>query len=129
MAAHKLTNAVLQQTVDALTEHGMASKACQALGISEGTFRHRVAQAALRGIVTGGVRRKTEFEYTQLPEAHESFEELVERRVKLFRKKQAYEDARKLIPVKVNLDGPIGIWHFGDPHVDDDGTDLGLPNF
>ena len=27
-------------------------------------------------------------------------------------------------PAAINIDGPIGIAHFGDPHVDDDGTNL-----
>lgn len=32
-------------------------------------------------------------------------------------------DARKLINVDVHMDGPVGLAMFGDPHVDDDGTD------
>jgi hypothetical protein len=35
-------------------------------------------------------------------------------------------EARKLVPVKVRIDGPYGIAHFGDPHVDDPGTDIAL---
>lgn len=92
------------------------------------TFRNRYVRAIEAGFRPGGTpaKKKPEFEYAKLPEAHESFDELVERRVKQFKKKAAYEDARKLIPVKVNLEGPIGIWHFGDPHIDDDGTDIEL---
>lgn len=40
-----------------------------------------------------------------------------------YARKLAHEEARKLINVKVPIVGPIGILHFGDPHVDDDGTD------
>ncbi len=48
---------------------------------------------------------------------------LAERKLK-FARKRDYEENRKLIPVDIKLDGPIGILHFGDPHVDDDGTDV-----
>lgn len=41
-------------------------------------------------------------------------------------RKRAAHDAAKLIPVAIKADGPIGILHMGDPHVDDDGTDLAL---
>lgn len=53
-------------------------------------------------------------------------DELIEQRKKKFARKTQYEDDRKLIPVNVKISGPIGILHFGDPHVDDDGTDIGL---
>lgn len=49
--------------------------------------------------------------------------ELIERLKIDFARKEQYELERKLIPVDVNIDGPIGILHFGDPHVDDPGTD------
>lgn len=126
MPAPKIDPHILQTTVDLLTESGSLMAAARQLGLSESTVRHRVNVAAARGIVPGGspMKPKAEFEYAKLPEPAESFEELVERRVKQFKKKKAYEDARRLVPVKVKLDGPVGIWHFGDPHVDDDGTDL-----
>lgn len=53
-------------------------------------------------------------------------DELVEQRIAAFRQKRQHEDARKLIPVTVRDSRPMGILHFGDPHVDDDGTDLEL---
>jgi hypothetical protein len=67
---------------------------------------------------------KSEFTVVALPEGDLDIEELVELRIKQFGKRKEYEEASKLIDVKVNLPGPIGIIHFGDPHVDDDGTDL-----
>ncbi len=51
---------------------------------------------------------------------------LVDERIRKFNRKKRNKEKSKLIPVSVNIDGPIGIAHFGDPHVDDDGTDLGL---
>jgi hypothetical protein len=52
--------------------------------------------------------------------------ELIEHRKKQFDKKRRHEETRKLIPIRIKLPGPIGLLHFGDPHVDDDGTDLAL---
>lgn len=60
------------------------------------------------------------------PPADLSIEELVEDRKRRFERKRQHEDARRLIPVTLKSADPIGILHFGDPHVDDDGTDVAL---
>jgi hypothetical protein len=53
-------------------------------------------------------------------------EDLVEERIKKFARKTVKKEAEKCFPIQVLKDGPIAIAHFGDPHVDDDGTNLGL---
>lgn len=58
-----------------------------------------------------------------IPPDEPSAEELVATLKANFRRKLAHEEARRLIAVPVPIDGPVGILHFGDPHVDDDGTD------
>jgi hypothetical protein len=65
-----------------------------------------------------------DFEFTPLPDDDVSIEELIAQRKRKFTHKREHEEASKLIPVRVKLDGPIGILHFGDPHVDDDGCDI-----
>lgn len=60
-----------------------------------------------------------------LPSPDLEAEELIAHRIKKFERKAAYENARRLIPVQIPVDGPYGIIHFGDPHVDDDGCDWG----
>ena len=52
--------------------------------------------------------------------------ELVAARKRRFEFKAKHEEARKLIPVQFAKREPIGILHFGDPHIDDDGTDIAL---
>lgn len=74
---------------------------------------------------TGG-RLEKPFEIAELPDDAPTIDELLHRRVQQFQRKSAAKDARKLIPVRINLDGPVAIAHFGDPHVDDDGTDIPL---
>lgn len=59
-----------------------------------------------------------------MPDDDVPVEELIAHRIKQFNHKRKHEEARKLIGVNIKDDKPIGIWHFGDPHVDDDGTDL-----
>ena len=53
-------------------------------------------------------------------------EELLERRIKVFEKKNKQRQHDKLIPVSVNIDGPIGLGFMGDPHVDSDGCNIPL---
>jgi len=65
-----------------------------------------------------------EFEVQDLPEDGVPVDELVEHRIRAFSRKMEHADATKAIAVKIKIRGPIGILHFGDPHVDDDGTDL-----
>jgi len=50
--------------------------------------------------------------------------ELVARRKLQFRSKRVAEEKGALIRCSVNIGGPFGILFFGDPHVDDDGTDI-----
>lgn len=78
-----------------------------------------------RGIKKGEYAPKP-FTVAPVPDDDLSAEELVAHMKRRFERKQANELAKKLLPVKINIDGPIGIAHFGDPHVDDDGTDIGL---
>jgi hypothetical protein len=64
------------------------------------------------------------FEAPFLPDEIPSAEELLERRRKEFARHDKARKARKLVDIKINIDGPVGIVHFGDPHVDDPGTDI-----
>ena len=52
--------------------------------------------------------------------------ELVASRKRRFEFKTKHEEARRLIAVVIKKADPIGILHFGDPHIDDDGTDIAL---
>lgn len=109
----------VQAAVDVLERcGGDKSKAARELGIARGTLMHRLS-IALRDQVA-----PKPFEHPPIPSERVPVEELIERRKRQFSQKAAHEEATKLRQVKVRLDGPIGILHFGDPHVDDDGTDV-----
>lgn len=64
-------------------------------------------------------------EIPELPDDDLPVEEIIEARKREYAQKKAHEEATKLIPIKIKIPGPIGILHFGDPHLDDDGTDIG----
>lgn len=65
------------------------------------------------------------FEIPEMPDDDLPVEEIIAQRAREFAQKKRHEEATKLIPVNVKVNGPIAIWHCGDPHVDDDGTDIG----
>jgi hypothetical protein len=67
---------------------------------------------------------KQEFTVPALPDDDIDVEEIVEAKKKQFSKIASAAKAARLIQVKVNIEGPIGILHFGDPHLDDDGCDI-----
>ena len=50
--------------------------------------------------------------------------DIIEHRKKQYTQKLKAKKSKNLINIKINQKGPIGILHFGDPHVDDDGTDI-----
>jgi hypothetical protein len=67
-----------------------------------------------------------QFEIEELPSELPTAAELLKRRAAQFSRKKDAKEARHLVSVAVKADGPIGIAHLGDPHVDDDGTDIEL---
>lgn len=91
------------------------TRAAEALGIPRQTLQSRVsAHPAVTGKFTAPV----------LPSSSRSIEELVADKMEISRRAKEADEARDLIPVNVNIDGPFGLLIFGDPHVDDDGCDF-----
>lgn len=110
-------------------ETGGISQAARKWGVPEATFKHWIKAYVVRFGHTEPPKEekdKSEFTVVALPEGDLDIEDLVELRIKQFGKRKEYEEAAKLIDVNVRIKGAIAILHFGDPHVDDDGTDLSL---
>ncbi|NBN88318.1 MAG: hypothetical protein EBV32_04430 [Proteobacteria bacterium] len=111
---------------------GHRAQAARNLGLSERALLARLQRLRRngenipKGFVEPGPDKKDEFVAPSLPDDDIPVEQLVEHMKRRFEQKRKHEEASRLIPVKMNIDGPIGILHFGDPHVDDDGTDIGL---
>ena len=71
-------------------------------------------------------RMTHEFAVPELPSKERTADEIFEARRTKFKKVKDYYESRRCIDVQVNIDGPIGIAHFGDPHLDCDGCDIEL---
>jgi hypothetical protein len=121
-----------EQILQALQEcKGVRSVAAQKLGINIRTLLNRIQDMQGKGIsVPGSTYQqntyvpRNDFEFTPLPNDDVPIEELIEQRKRKFLHKREHEEASKLIPIKIKIAGPIGLLHFGDPHVDDDGCDI-----
>jgi hypothetical protein len=124
MAAQPVDEESLLRAVNAVAQFGTKTGAAAALNINLSTLTHRIREAGRQGIVPTIDKRPVMFERDPLPDPDLPIEELLELREKAFLRKDKAETARKLIDVRIKMDGPIGICHFGDPHVDDDGCDI-----
>ncbi len=130
MVAPKATD---DQIIEALRRHkGVRANAANELGLNTRTMLKRLARMEKSGY---DIPRSTyqpgrqipneeAFEFTPIPDDDVSIEELIEQRKRKFQHKREHEEASKLIPIRIKIPGPIGLLHFGDPHVDDDGTDI-----
>lgn len=110
--------------------------------IREAVAKHGGMSAAARYFTETGrsisryaIRRrlaKTKTTPVELPFTVQSAEPSLDIAALIKERTEKYERARqnnektRIVRVKVNTQGPIGIGWMGDPHVDDDGTDLGL---
>lgn len=125
MAQKPLTVAQMQRAADSLrAAGGDKTRAARMLGIPRQTLQCQLARAAEEGITANGDHPG--FSSSAPKGKAVPIKDLLARRRKQYEHKHKLNNDELLIPVHVKLDGPIGISHFGDPHVDDDGTDIGL---
>lgn len=117
MAANKgLTPEIV---ADAIRRRGSQAAAADALGVNRRTLERNIARWRAAGLWQDA---RTEVEFPD--SAEPSIDEILEARRKQFERKRRHEEQRKLIPISIKTPGPIGILFFGDPHLDDDGTDI-----
>ena len=126
MVNRGLTTEQVIEAAKAYVQHGSISTAADALKLHPSTFQNRLRQARIQGYLTADnyLTSPSPFEAAPLPNEIRSAEEIKEARRKEYKRRKKARAARKLINVKIKLDGPIGILHMGDPHVDDPGADI-----
>jgi hypothetical protein len=121
------------QILAALQEaNGIRAKVAAKFGLNERSLLMRIKKMKEKGYTIPDstyqqgqpVVDKGDYEFTPLPDDDVPIEELIAQRKRKFQHKREHEEASKLIPIKVKMAGAIGILHFGDPHVDDDGCDI-----
>ena len=128
-----LSDELAREAAEAYRRLGL-TKGAEEVGVNIKTFDSRVRAAIDRGYVSrsdcarlkgsGKERLRDQIDVPDLPDEELSVDELVEWRIKQFHQNRIAHEARRCVPVKVKIPGPVGILWFGDPHVDDDGTDL-----
>ena len=106
------------------------SEISRRLEIPHSTLKRRVTKLGLYvpdATSKGSWTSQDFIEYEKPAEPVEiTAEELLEQRAKQFLRKKKKDEAYSRQTVKVNLDGPIGICHFGDCHLDNAGTNIPL---
>lgn len=123
MARSHLSEDEIRQTVSAVEMHRNPDgtirllETARYLRMPPRTLSHRIDKLKLD-------RKK--FTAPFLPSESRTLDELVRDRIEESRRSKNADDARNLIPIQINIDGPFGLLIFGDPHVDDGGTDFEL---
>lgn len=113
-----MSEQVLREAVAAYEAAGRnKAAAARELGLSRSTLRSRL-QLALESDLAEEPRR---VEYPEFGDDDTPIEDIIDFQRKRFEKRYMHHRSKEWFPVKVNLDGPIGVTFFGDPHVDDDG--------
>ena len=134
MAQAPITEAQTRKVIDKFSRFAdlPISAAARKMGIPSETLRTYVKVHAPKfGIEVPGGRAmqpaiiSETHEIPELPDDDLPVEEIIEMRKREFEQKRTYEEATRVIPINIKVPGPIGILHFGDPHLDDDGTDIG----
>jgi len=121
--------------LNALAESGgNRLSAANILGISNRTIFRKINSLRKKGIQIPEVSKNqkvvqiktkmTPIVMPVLPNGAIDINELIARRKTAFERKDAFQQSRRLITVKVKDSKPIGVLLFGDPHVDDDGCNL-----
>lgn len=115
------SDAKIQQAVDAYHQIGSEAGAARALGIPRPTMQNIMREAKRRGFKPSPGPK---FFVKKLADETLPVDDIISRRKQQFAHLKKAKEERILVPVAVPMSGPVGISHFGDPHVDDDGTDI-----
>ncbi len=115
------------QIVKAVVSNGSARAAARALGLHKNVVQAALSAVRRKASEAPAAPRRVDAEVTvaEGPDGQEPIEALVARKRDRFARASAAEDFHKLVPVRVHQRGPVAICAVGDPHVDDDGCDIG----
>jgi hypothetical protein len=77
-------------------------------------------------VVPRTIRESKPFTISQKVSSERTAEEIIEAKKLVFDRKAQSHSESSLIQAEVKVEGPYAIAFFGDPHLDDDGCDIGL---
>lgn len=105
-----------------LLDSGMSAQdASHILNCTTATVYNRAKKAEALEVDT-----EDEIEYPHFPDDDLSVQQIINLQKQRFKKRQEYHKSKKWFPLKLNVDGPVGISFFGDPHVDNNGCNWPL---
>lgn len=120
MAGKRCEHPTPEEAWNAVQRYGTHDRAAAAINTSRRTLQRRFQEYANSREMDKG------FDADEIPSDDRSPEEIIECKLKKFALRQAREDAVNPLHIRIKIDGPIGIAHFGDPHIDDDGCNIAL---
>ncbi len=103
-----------------------AHEAARALAVTQSWLNRRLKKAREFFEDTKDKEEQFYIDKSALPDEVADLDDILDRRRREFRRRDDSERARSLISCRVKIDGPIGILHLGDPHIDDPGTSIEL---
>lgn len=83
-----------------------------------------ISESGIRGMMKRWEDDDSDFELETPVQTEIDIDALISRRIEQFAIKKQIREREQILPVRVKLDGPIGLGFMGDPHIDDDGTDI-----
>lgn len=116
-----LTPEEIQRRVDALAEYGSLSAAARAIGVAKSSI-HRASQTGIRPTPV----ERIDWDTDELPDELETGEQIWGRAEQRFERLLIAKEARRWIDIRINIDGPFGVAHMGDQHIENPGTHLKL---
>ena len=125
-----ITKEEVNLVVDAYMMYGNnAAEAARSLNMTASSFHRRLQKSNLplqRNQSNIPEPEPFEINKDDLHDEVADLDEIISKRKKEFQRRDNFEKSRNLINCRVRIDGPIGILHLGDPHVDDPGTSIDL---
>lgn len=116
------------ETLEAMDAPRGPTSVAESIGVTKWAAHSAMKTLRRKGLISasGSLSEASEgyFEVDRPPEQERTVTELLEARKGEYERQRKYADFVKRIPVKIKADGPIGITHIGDPHLDNSGTDI-----
>ena len=127
MAAKQHDPEFLSEVLEVWRRHDNIATAAREMGVPRNTFASRLERAKTaeaEGKLVGATTPALEF--PDFGDDDVPIDELLDIQIRRNRKRIKYRQNKHWFPIKVNVDGPIGLTWFGDPHVDDNFCNLEL---
>lgn len=113
------------KALESLRDHGTWHGAGKSIGITGNAIKCSVEKVFERYKVKGDFSfGNTDLHIEQAPNSELDVEEILSYKRKIYDKKKQAHDFNQLIQVQVKDSKPIAVCVIGDPHIDDDGTDI-----